>query len=271
MSLPWRDEVGAFLGPRRVRLVRSTRGLVRHAAGEATQAIDNPKYGTWSQQVTALATRLGEADWRGSDVFVVVSDYWARYAVIRAHDALDDAEREAQARGLLAERCGHGLEDWTVILSPERNGRQAVAALPAALLRAVRNAVESAGSRLVSVQPHLAVAFDLAGAALPPAGGWFATVDDGTLAMARAAEGAWLGAQSVRTTGDWGREVQRLRASGWDAAGLADGTAILVDAPMRLRDSRPARGMDVDWVQPAAGAGSTLRRLLSLRIEESPA
>jgi hypothetical protein len=250
-----------------VRLVRSAPGFVRRHAAEDSGAVEPGRPADWAAQVRELGTRLAAPGWRGSDVAVVVSDHWVRYAIVPAHDDLDEAEREAHARHVLAATFGVSMDDWTLAFSTPMDGRHVVAALPAGLVRDVRAAVGAASGRLVSVQPHLSAAFAVLGNALTTADGWFATVDDGVLAMAHASGGTWTGVHSVRTSADWSAEILRLRAFSHAVVDFGADGAVLVDVPARLRPSG-AGPSPVRWTEPMVVETSTVGRLLAARARE---
>ena len=84
MSLPWRDEVGVYLSPRRLVMVRLQRGLRARCVLEACFPVEAATPNDWRAAVNALAERLAEPDWAGAGLRIAVADHWARQSVVPA-------------------------------------------------------------------------------------------------------------------------------------------------------------------------------------------
>jgi len=78
----WHDEIGAYLSPHRVCLVRMQRGVRPKPIAEHEQALESAHAGGWSAPLDALEALLTQPDWQGAHLRVVLADHWARYAIV---------------------------------------------------------------------------------------------------------------------------------------------------------------------------------------------
>jgi hypothetical protein len=271
VSLPWRDEILIELAPRRVTLKRTRHRLRSRAVANANRRVDNPSLVDWQPALAVLAKRLADPAWQGADARVVLSDHWARYAVVPwSDDISSDEERVAHGRICLANVYGKVVEQWRVSLSEAAPGLARVAcAVPEALLGALRATLQANRLRMVSVQPQLIAAHNSWREQLPAAGGWFVTIDEGTLAAARLVRGGWDRVYTARIGTDWEVELQRLKAFGRLAAQDGEGDRVHVDAPRWLRERAGHCGTGIEWLlDPAAAANGNEH---AVALERPPA
>ncbi|MEY4375561.1 MAG: hypothetical protein RJB26_111, partial [Pseudomonadota bacterium] len=250
MSLPWRDEVGVYLSPRRLVMVRLQRGLRPRCVLEACFPVEGATLADWRAAVDALAVRLADPDWGGAGLRVAVADHWARQAVVPAVQGLErTAERMVYARHWLSQTYGELGDDWQLALGEGLPGRPFVAsAIPAALLASLQEVAAGAGVRLLSVQPQLVVAYERWRKRLPDSG-WLVTLDEGCLSAAQLAPHGWDRVQTVRIGEDWSAELRRLRAFGRLTVG-ASAQRVFVDAPRWLRSAAPPVHEDgLEWLE----------------------
>ena len=101
--------------------------------------LDGVDAGDWQPACDALARKLTDASWQGSRIHVVISDHWARYAILPwSAELTGEAERMAHAKLLLNNTYGDIGEDWAVCLSEARPNMPAlISALPANLIRQI--------------------------------------------------------------------------------------------------------------------------------------
>ena len=78
MSPLWRDEVGAYLSPHRLCLVRMKRGARPQSVAEHEERCAGVGDNSWEAPLAALAAKLGEAPWHVARMRVVLADHWAR-------------------------------------------------------------------------------------------------------------------------------------------------------------------------------------------------
>lgn len=268
MSPLWRDEVGVYLSPHRLCLVRMKRGVRPVMAAEHELRFEGVRGDSWTAPLEALDKLLAEPVWSGARTRVVVADHWVRYAVVPWAAALSSPEeRLAHGRQVLASLYGEAVAGWDVRISeaPPQATRVACA-VQRELLEAVRGACLSHGSALVSLQPQLVAAFEAWRAALPAAKAWFVSVEPGSLAAARLTRQGWDRVHAVRIGSDWLRELRRLQTFGRLASNSPEEGHVYVDAPHAWREVAAGSGagaedMGLRWLDEPGGALTTLQRL----------
>ena len=109
MSPLWRDEVGAYLSPHRLCLVRMKRGTKPAPAAEHEQRFEGAKNDSWSAALEAFKLMLSQEPWSRARIRVVLADHWARYAIVPWVAALNSAQAVAATvtAELEAERKHH--------------------------------------------------------------------------------------------------------------------------------------------------------------------
>lgn len=263
MSLPWRDEVGVYLSPRRVLLVRMARGLRPKCVGEACLEAEGGSVADWAPALGVLREQLSQAAWRGAGVRVAVADHWVRHAVVPWAPALRTVEeREVFARHVLGQTFGELSPDWRVTVGEGLPGKPCIAsAMPAELLAGIGAVVGQGDAPLLSVQPHLVVAYNLWRPRLADSG-WFVTLDEGCLAAAQLAPHGWERVHTVRIGADWAAELRRLRTFGRLSVGAAGAQRVFVDAPGWLRSvAGDVREDGLEWLEDERPQRGSLERL----------
>jgi hypothetical protein len=261
----WRDEVGAFVGPGKLVLSRMRRGLRGACVARHFVPLPESHAGDWSQARLTLARELADPKWRDAHVRVVIADAWVRYALVPASEALaSDGERLQHARFVLAQLYGEPMEEWDVALSEAgAAGNHVAAAMPKALVAEVRS-LRSGSMRVTAIQPQLVAAFNAWSWRMPATGGWFVTIEQGSLSAAHFTARGWDRVHSVRIGREWSAELRRLRTFGRLALGTATDECVFVDAPLWLRRIAGADGDGLVWLedqQPGAGTLDTLVEL----------
>jgi hypothetical protein len=193
----------------------------------------------------------------------VISDHWVRYAIAPWSPALaDEEERLSHGRLILQDVYGDGMSGWTVALAETLSRRpQLVCAIPRDLQAQLQNILQPAGLRLLSLQPHLVVAFNRWRSRMPETGGWFVTIDEGSLAAVRLELDSWEEVHCVRIGSDWSADLKRLQTFGRLASGRTEGCRVLVDAPHWLRRVAAATSDGLEWLEPDGEANGTLEKL----------
>ncbi len=259
MSPLWRDEIGLFLAPRRVALTRMSRGIRPRCVADACSDVADGSPIDWRPALAALRGYLSDSAWQGANARVVISDHWVRYAVVPwSTDIANDEERLAHGRNCLVNIYGNGADQWQVTLSEGAPGESRVAcALPEQLLAEIRTTLESFSLPLISAQPQLIAAYNGWRDRLPASGGWFVSIDEGSLAAARLVRGGWDRVYSARIGTDWAIELQRLKTFGRLAAQDADSGRVYVDAPLWLRNLAGDCGTGIEWLVDDSGQSET--------------
>ena len=268
MSPLWRDEVGAYLSPHRLCLVRMKRGAKPVPVAEHEQRFEAAKGDAWGAPLEALAQLLGQSPWSGTRTRVVLADHWARYAVVPWVAALNSSqERLAHGRQLLTSLYGEAVSGWELCMSegPPQAAR-VICAVPGELLESVRAACTRHGGTLLSLQPQLVAAYETWRHCLPSANAWFVSVEQGSLAAARLGRNGWDRVHGVRIGPDWMRELKRLQTFGRLASTSPNEGQVYVDAPHAWREvaSGTANGGEpsgLQWLEEPSGPLTTLQRL----------
>jgi hypothetical protein len=264
----WRDEVGAYLSPHRLCLVRMKRGVKPTQAAEHELRFENVKADAWAAPLEAFAATLAETPWAGARTRVVIADHWVRYAIVPWVAALNTAEeRLAHGRELLTSLYGEAVAGWDLRISeaPPQAPR-VVCAVPGELIAGVRAACAAQGSTLVSLQPQLVAAFEAWRPSLPSSNAWFVSVEQGSLAAARLGRNGWDRVHGVRIGADWLRELKRLQTFGRLASNSPQEGQVYVDAPHAWREVAGGTAAATDnsglqWLDEPSGPMTTLQRL----------
>lgn len=268
MSLLWRDEVGVFLGPGKLVLSRMRRGLRGSCVAQHFVPLAESRAGDWSSGVLALDSELTDPKWRDAHLRVVLADAWVRYALVPPSEALaTDAERLKHARFVLAQLYGETMEDWHVALSDVGDASNHVAAaMPKALVEDIRS-LRSGSARIAAIQPQLIAAFNAWSWRMPATGGWFVTIEQGSLSAAHFTARGWDRVHSVRIGREWPAELRRLRTFGRLALGNATDECVFVDAPMWLRRIAGSDADGLIWLEDQQRGAGTLDMLVELKSQ----
>ncbi|HEY0766578.1 MAG TPA: hypothetical protein VGD47_01360, partial [Steroidobacteraceae bacterium] len=268
MSPLWRDEVGAYLSPHRLCLVRMKRGAKPTPVAEHEQRFEGVKTDSWAAALEALAAMLAQSPWTGARTRVVIADHWVRYAIVPWAGALNSAdERIAHGRQLLSSLYGEAIAGWDLQVSDAPpQATRVVCAVPGELIAAVRSACEPSGNTLLSLQPQLVAAYEAWRHCLPAANAWFVSVEPGSLAAARLGPHGWDRVHGVRIGSDWMRELKRLQTFGRLASNSPEEGQVYVDAPHAWREVAAGTASAVDgsalqWLEEPSGPLTTLQRL----------
>jgi len=247
----WRDEIGVYVGPTKVVLARMQRGVRPRCVAEDGQSVPGSPAADWLPALTQLRAMLNEGAWQDANVRVVLSDHWVRYAELPWSPVLANrAERESFARHVIYDTYGTIADDWKVRLSRcVPNQSAIVSAVPAALLQDIDDLFAGYGQRIVSLQPHLLVAFNAWRDRLPAKASWFAVIDEGLLAAMHVSHGRCDRVRSVRISGDWEVEMRRIQKMGQLARGIPAEGPLYVDAPIWIREAASGSNAALEWLE----------------------
>jgi len=264
----WRDEVGAYLSPHRLCLVRMKRGVRPTSVAEHEQRLESVKGDSFGAVLEAFGALLAQSPWHGTATRVVLADHWARYAIVPWVASLGSTqERLAHGRQLLVGLYGEAVEGWDVRISEAPPGAaRVVCAVPAELIAAVRATCAEHGSAILSLQPQLVAAYESWRPCLPTSNAWFVSVEQGSLAAARFGRNGWDRVHGVRIGLDWMRELKRLQTFGRLASSTPEEGQVYVDAPHAWREvAAGSVGMadanSLQWLEEPQGPMTTLQRL----------
>jgi len=259
----WRDEIAIYLAPRKIVLIRRARGVRPRVVAATELAVPGGSAGEVGAVLARLSDVLTEETWHGAAARAVVADHpWVRYGIVPwPATPLDAKGRLTHARYVLGDAYGEAVADWTVTLADTPPGRSYVAcAMPPALRGALEDALAPAKVTLVSLQPHLVVAFNAWRHRLAADDSWFVILDDGWLSAVHLASGAWDRVHMARMSPDWQVELERLQAFGRLTGSAGGPGRMYVHAPPWVRHGA-APGAGIEWLDEGDG---TQARELSL-------
>ena len=268
MSPLWRDEVGAYLSPHRLCLVRMKRGTKPTPLAEHEQRLEAAKGDGWAGALDAFANLLTQEPWAGVRTRVVLADHWARYSIVPWVAALNStSERLAHGRQLLTSLYGEAVAAWDVRISdapPE--APRVMCAVPGELIAGIRAACAARDNALISLQPQLIATYEAWRHTLPQTNAWFVSIEQGSLAAARLGRFGWDRVHGVRIGADWLRELKRLQTFGRLASNSPEEGQVYVDAPHAWREvaAGSAAGGEANglqWLEELSGPMTTLQRL----------
>jgi hypothetical protein len=267
VSLPWRDEIGIYLGPRKIALVRRAGGPLHRVIAATEIAVPAGDSGDLDQVLSCLANVACDPAWQNARVRAVVADHpWARYGIVPwPSTRLDAAGRLTHARYLLADTYGEEVAGWAVTLADTPPGRSYLAcAIPSKLRTACEEALAPARLTLCSLQPQLITAFNSWRHRLPADDAWFVSVVDGAMSALHLARGAWDRVHLSRLPSDWGVELERLQAFGRLTREGYGPVPMFVDAPSWMRRSA-TQTTGVEWLEEDAGKPAQAHELALLQ------
>ncbi len=267
MSPLWRDEVAIYLGPRKLALVRRSKGLKPVVAAATDIAVSHGSGGDPRAALDRLAEVLTEPTWQDATARVVVADAFVRHGIVPWPEArLDAAGRLTHARYVLADTYGPALADWAVTLADSPPGHAYVAcAMPPTLRGALDDVLAPARLRLAALQSQLVVAFNGWRHRLPADDAWFVSLEDGTLSAVHLTHGAWDRVHMARLSGDWVVELERLQAFGRLTRAAGQGARMFVDAPLWMRQMAAPATTGLEWLEDDGSAGAGAHELALLQ------
>ena len=266
MSLLWRDEVSIYVAPRRLALARHARGRRSRTVASVELAVENGNVGDAGPVLAKLSELLAEPAWQQADARVCVADPWVRYAVAPPLPAaLDLAGRRSHARFMMTDTYGDGIAGWDVAMEESPPGHGAViSALLAGLSAELARVLAGARLRLVSIQPHLTVAFNAWRSLLPEDNAWFITLREGWMAGAHLTAGRWDRVHTARLVSHAIVELERLQRSSQFAYPGGSGDRFFVEAPAWMRERLSRIATEFEWletVEPNGGPAHEIELL----------
>lgn len=267
MSPLWRDEVGISVAPGSVVLNRMRRGIRPHCVAEEYQGVNAPDEQGWGAPLQVLASALKSVKWQDAAARIVVANIWTRFAMVPWAAGLNSDERIVHARHILEQTFGEMSAEWKVTVSDALPGQDRLAcAIPVALFDGLAAIAHEARLKVLSLQPHLVVAFNCARAQIAPGTGWFVSMSAGSLAAAQFGPDGWQQVRSIRIGDDWNAELQRLRRFGRLTARSADDARVFVDAPFCVSNAAQFGGEGLEVVRAdRARARDTLQMLVAIK------
>lgn len=225
MSLLWRNRLEVFLAPRQVRVVALGRGFKPRRLLQETLACDDignadelaNETGTapWHRAAAALERWMVARGAKRLDIAVTLSNHFVRYALTPWSDGVSARdERLALARHRFAGIYGEKADVWNLCLDEDQPGSATVAAAcDAPLVDRLRALAAGTQSRLSSLEPWFAAAFNANRRAPHTDAGWFAVLESDRVCAGYCMAGGWraLTNEPVRNAGsELSQVLQRL-------------------------------------------------------------
>jgi hypothetical protein len=261
------DEIGILIGPSRILLVKSCGRLRPQTVAEQALACKPETAGGYKAALELLEVELASEPWRDANLRVVVSDHFVRYEMLPwSVELRRKSERLAHARYLLAATYGEIADAWTVAISDGPPGApRLVAAMSTEFVTDLEALISARGLKLVSLQPHAVVAYNLSRHRLPKDPAWFAAMDEGSLVAMHVSEGRCDRVRSVRLSDDWEIELHRIRTMARLAQNQPAEGRVFVDAPLHVRMLAREEDTGVTWLDNKQLRASTLARLAAMK------
>ncbi len=224
MSLSWRDRVNILLAPGSVHVARFGKGWSPRAAWSRSMQCTDAAGNTWQPALEALGKVLELQRWNGIGARVVVSNHFARYALVPdAAKLRNTAERMAAARHQLQSIYGEGSESWRIAIGPApAKGALLASAIDAPFLAGISTALSNAGLRALAVEPLIASAFNQCRRRIAAGATWLVVAEPGRVSLAFLDRGAWLKLRVERLRASLGEALPALL----ERSRLADGESI---------------------------------------------
>lgn len=260
MSPLWRDQLRIALSPERVVAVRLSGFPRRHlATKEIIACSDGVPNWKSALDVTAQAL-LTRTSWQNADASVILSNHFARYQLLPWSDEIgSNAELAAYAQQSFAQVHGEAAKTWSVSVNDPRRGQPTLAcAVDRGLIDGLDQAFALSKSRLVSVQPYLASAFNTLRTGFADESAWFVVVEDGKLLLSLLLKGVWQAVAARKVSTDsWASELPLLLDREWRLKGIAEGPRQVYLYGPEVRNVPVLAGgaWRFEWLRPALSYG----------------
>ncbi len=194
MSLSWRDRVNILLAPGSVHVARFGKGWSPRAVWSRSMQCTDLDGSTWQPALEALGKVLELQRWNGIGARVVVSNHFARYALVPdAAKLRDSSECMAAARHQMQSIYGDASGSWRVAIGPApAKGALLASAIEAPLLEGITAVLANAGLRPLAVEPLIASAFNQCRRRIAAGATWLVVAEPGRVSLAYLDRGAWL-------------------------------------------------------------------------------
>lgn len=203
MSLLSFDEIHIGLSPHRVELARVNRGLRARTVVEELVRDCEPATGqpNWTTALDTLDVMLAKLPKKRASVSVVLSNHFARYAILPWQEDLTATDEiVAAAAQRFTHLFGESVRGWEVRTAQNDFGQPGMAcAIDSELLTNLGARINHGGLGLVSVQPLLLSAFNALRSKLDPSGA-LVVVESGRICLGVFKDGQWQLVTSRRST-----------------------------------------------------------------------
>lgn len=203
----WRDHLYIELYPERISLVRMSRGWQPREIVRKTIMCGETGMGEapWAPALRALQQEVSTMGGVKANATVVLSNHFVRYALIPRGDQLsNDSEEQAYVRHYFLQTYGGDIEDWSLRLSANSDGKMQVAsAVDQKLLDNLERVASACRLHLTSVQPNLMSVFNRWHRRFSGATVWFVLAEHGRLSISLLKYGSWCSLHTMKTDDGW--------------------------------------------------------------------
>jgi hypothetical protein len=206
------ESIRIGLLPERVIFARYGRGLRPRLLEKGALSIDaGIAEEPWQAAIAALP-KLLQARPRAADATLVLSNHFVRYALLGANDRLSNREEWLEYASHHFEKTyGVRARDWDIQISESGAAHPRLAsAIDKALLAAAAAVFKNGRVRLLSIQPHLMIAFNRALPAMRQSRFWFVVEEPGRLLLGLVLDGLWQSVRARQTNARWCEELPRM-------------------------------------------------------------
>lgn len=180
------NELRIALCPDRVILLGLGKGLRRKVAQQTIlPCVPVPGVPAWRPALDALEQWLNTNEMGRTNVTVILSSHFVRYALMPFSEEVTRTEEEqALAQILLEDIYGDPAQQWRLKIAEGGYGEpRLIAAVDAGLLDVITELTASASLKLTSIKPYLMAAFNRFREQLREKSGLFALVESGQLVL----------------------------------------------------------------------------------------
>ncbi len=254
-----RDRLTLAIAPDRIVLVRAG-GLRPKVMAKAIVPVSGAEAG-WKPALDTLAKTLkSDRQWQDASVSVVLANAFVRYQLVPWSDEINGAEeRDAYVRQSFTQVYGDAAAEWVYVVSDVPRGAAWFAcAMDRDLLTHLEETMVQAGSKLVSVAPHILPAFNSARQTIKRKDCWFVQVEKDRLLLALIAGGHWQTLSSRQIVGElWQQELPLLLEREWRLNGMSHvPREVIISAPEAHQAALDGAGKWVfHWLRPALRYG----------------
>lgn len=251
MSLLSRNELGIVLCPERIALLHTERKLTLrgyqsdvHAQRDIPCETAADAEMPWHNAVKTLEMTLPALIKCKMEVNVTLSNHFIRYLLVPWFDKMSDEEELVFAQHCFREMYGNASDSWSVRVSPGKPGVAALAsAVDTSLLEELHGLLKGMSLDIMSIQPHLMVAFNGCRAKLKGRSAWVAFLEPGNLCLAALQKGQLVWIRKLRIGNAWQEELSAiLEREAYLVDAEVAGDEVLLWAPHLADMDIPAKG-----------------------------
>ena len=193
MSPSWRDQIQVFFAPRRIDLVRWSRGFKPIQTSRVNRLCEEhvPDQPLWDAPLQQLEQLLKDAN--ATEMSVTLSNHFVRYLTLPPQEEITTPDEVlAYATFRMREIYAERMNDWELSISAWNPSSGAVcAAITRDLLRQLQELANRYNVKLKHIEPYLSSTFDQWHQSFGNERTCYALVETGRVCIALLADGVW--------------------------------------------------------------------------------